>query len=159
IKQGAYISFNLQTGYDVVRRRNAQTDPSAGLAVQWVEIEGPLLESWPPPSHKVFFGDLPLLAKKGITSQKNPLTVISEHPAEDADRLLRKFMRRAYRRPVTSEDVEPYVQFAMRELAQRDNFEDAMRAAYKAVLASADFLFFQEKVKDSDQFALASRLS
>ena len=29
-----------------------------GLAIDWVEVEGPLVESWPPASHRRLFGDL-----------------------------------------------------------------------------------------------------
>jgi len=31
-----------------------------GVAVEWVEIEGPLYDMWPPASHRVLFGDLPV---------------------------------------------------------------------------------------------------
>src|SRR5262249_37401483 len=30
-----------------------------GLAVEWVEVEGPLHDTWPPESHRKIFGDLP----------------------------------------------------------------------------------------------------
>ena len=29
-----------------------------GLAVQWVEVEGPLHETWPPAGHRRLFGDM-----------------------------------------------------------------------------------------------------
>ena len=30
-----------------------------GVAIDWVEVEGPLSEGWPPASHRLIFGDLP----------------------------------------------------------------------------------------------------
>jgi hypothetical protein len=30
-----------------------------GMVSDWIEVEGPLHESWPPPSHKRIFGNLP----------------------------------------------------------------------------------------------------
>ncbi len=33
-----------------------------GIAVDWLEIEGPLLEQWPPASHRRLFGELPFVA-------------------------------------------------------------------------------------------------
>src|SRR5205823_4798152 len=39
----------------------------AGLALQWVEVEGPLLQTWPPASMKNLFGDTAL---KKIDDQK-----------------------------------------------------------------------------------------
>src|SRR5205823_11387206 len=31
-----------------------------GIAVDWLDIEGPIHEAWPPPSHRHLFGELPL---------------------------------------------------------------------------------------------------
>ena len=41
------------------RRSGAEKYKGPGLAVQWVEIEGPLHDTWPPASHRRLFGDLP----------------------------------------------------------------------------------------------------
>jgi hypothetical protein len=38
--------------------------PVPGIACDYVEVEGPLYESWPPPSHVRMFGDLPLVEFK-----------------------------------------------------------------------------------------------
>src|SRR6185436_14996944 len=35
-----------------VEKVGAENYKGPGLVVQWVEIEGPLLDSWPPPSHR-----------------------------------------------------------------------------------------------------------
>ena len=43
----------------MVEKVGAENYKGPGLVVQWVEIEGPLLDSWPPPSHRRLFGDLP----------------------------------------------------------------------------------------------------
>ena len=43
----------------VVEKVGAENYKGPGLAVQWVEIEGPLHDTWPPPSHRRIFGDLP----------------------------------------------------------------------------------------------------
>src|SRR5205814_2074563 len=32
-----------------------------GVAVDWFEVEGPILDEWPPASHCRLFGDLPLV--------------------------------------------------------------------------------------------------
>src|SRR5262249_53086496 len=34
----------------------------AGIAVDWLEVEGPLLDQWPPLGHRRLFGDLPFVA-------------------------------------------------------------------------------------------------
>ena len=43
----------------VVEKVGAENYKGPGLNLQWVEIEGPLHDSWPPPSHRRIFGDLP----------------------------------------------------------------------------------------------------
>src|SRR6185436_20795761 len=68
-----------------------------GLAVQWVEVEGPLNETWPPASHRRVFGDL---AQKPSAKRRERLETVSETPLEDADRVVRTFVRRAFRRAV-----------------------------------------------------------
>jgi hypothetical protein len=142
-----------------------------GIALDWVEVEGPLHEQWPPRSHTALFGDLPIrtLAKEsGIIlpkripvrqhsrsamarpsngsipseEQEPPLeSVFSASPKEDATGLLSQFLPRAFRRPVPAEEVQNYVQIATRELERHACFEDAMKEAYKAALCSTAFLF------------------
>ena len=40
-----------------VEKVGAENYQGPGLVVQWVDVEGPLLESWPPPSHRRLFGE------------------------------------------------------------------------------------------------------
>lgn len=136
--------------------RNLKEHAGPGLAVQWLEVEGPLLDAWPPAGHRQLFGELPL---QPVSKGSKVLTVQSDQPRADAERLLKAFMRRAYRRPVTPEDVEPIVKLVTEQLDAKQTFEEAMRAGYKAILCSPDFLFFPEKRGASDDLALAARLS
>jgi hypothetical protein len=138
------------------RTRNFEKYAGPGLAVQWMEVEGPLIDSWPPPGHRLLFGDLPL---RPVSPGSKVLTVTSRQPRADAQRLLRTFMRRAYRRPVTPQDVEPIARLVHAQLDAKQSFEEAMRVGYKAILCAPDFLFFQEKRGAADDFALAARLS
>src|SRR5262249_46060706 len=41
-----------------------------GIALDWVEIEGPLLDQWPTAGHRRLFGDLPLGARPPTPKQK-----------------------------------------------------------------------------------------
>src|SRR5262249_11753290 len=52
----------------------------AGRAVQWIEVEGPLHDSWPPPSHRRLFGNLPQAPVPGYR-----LEVVSKNPVADAE--------------------------------------------------------------------------
>jgi hypothetical protein len=127
-----------------------------GLAVHWVEIEGPLGESWPPESHRRLFGEL----KQGVFGKyRERLEVVSQNPAEDADRILRPFLRRAFRRPVTDADLSPYLALVRIRLEEKDSFEQSIRVALAAILSSPKFLFLEEKPGSLDAHALACRLS
>ena len=139
-----------------VQKIGAQNYKGPGLAVQWVEVEGPLTDSWPPSSHKRLFGDLPLAP---TPEDKNRFEVVSKNPAADVERILRDFTRRAFRRTVTDGDVRPFLARAKAKLAAGYSFEQALRVGLKSVLVSPEFLFLREKPGKLDDFALASRLS
>jgi len=168
-----------------------------GIALDWFEVEGPIFEQWPPRSHTAIFGDLPIrpFAKEGglIAPKREPVrqrsrnggtrpnnsdlskeekeppleSVFTEHPQEDATRLLAEFLPRAFRRPVPADEVREYVQIVTREMDRHASFEDAMKEACKAALCSPDFLFIGDTdsteknpphIRLSDR-ALAERLA
>jgi hypothetical protein len=153
-----------------VEKVGADKYTGPGLLVQWVDVEGPLLESWPPPSHRLIFGDLRQEVVAGPADPKR-LEVISQEPAADAERILRAFAKRAFRRPVTDAEIKPFVERVKSRLAQDYSFEQAMRVGLRAVLVSPHFLFLREKTAHAttgsapatppllDEYALASRLS
>jgi len=118
-----------------------------GLAVQWLEIEGPIeSQTWPPPSHRVLFDDL------GVEPKPKDLQ-------QEAKRLLRRFVKLAAREPVPEEDLKLFDSLIQTQLAKNAPFKDAMLAGYKAFLASGDFIYVREPMKADDHFAIASRLS
>jgi mono/diheme cytochrome c family protein len=157
LKKGSYVVFGTPTLRYTLRVPNPADRPGPGIGVQWVEIEGPLYDSWPPTSHQRLFGDLPLAP---LTPNSRILTVKPRDPEADAERFLSDFMRRAYRRPVSPKEVAPVLALVTQQLADKKNsFEESLRVGYKAVLCSPEFLFFQERRGDPDDFALASRLS
>ncbi|HET6252168.1 MAG TPA: DUF1592 domain-containing protein [Tepidisphaeraceae bacterium] len=114
-----------------------------GLAVQWVEIEGPINETWPPESHRRIFGDLP--RTKSSDNYGERFEVTSTKPTEDARRILRNFARRAFRRTVGDDDIKPYLTLVESKLAAGRSFEQAVRCGLLAIMVSPDFLFFQER--------------
>ena len=119
------------------------------LWYEYVELEGPLTFEWPTKATQaVFFGG----------EEK-------EDPAY-ARQIFAKFLPQAYRRPVTSEEVEALVQVVQ---TMRDKhgktFAEAIRAGVATVLTSPDFLYLQEptgavtKPQELNEYELANRLS
>ena len=179
------IGFNvasLAPAANYARKGHAMAFTGPGIACDWLDIEGPLHEVWPPVAHRTLFGDLPLVefdakANPGVTppvrkkvrqigaGKNRPdmeaglWTVQSTNALADADKLLASFLPKAFRRPVSSEVRKDYVAKVEERLKAGDSFEFAMRWAYRAALCSPDFLYLVEPVAKLDDFALASRLT
>jgi hypothetical protein len=179
------IGFNTASlapvaNYNRKGRSMAFTGP--GIAVDWLDIEGPLHDVWPPVAHQVLFGDLPQAEFKPAdhpdqrppqrikvrqlgAGQNRPdpdqglWTVRSKQPLADADRLLESFLPKAFRRPVSDEVRKSYLAQVEKRLTAGDCFESAMRWVYRAALCSPDFLYLAEPAAPLDDYALASRLS
>jgi hypothetical protein len=156
--------------------------PCPGLAIEWIEIEGPIFEQWPPASQTALFGGLPVkewTADSGVPKpvqqvwpngnvgtfpkdtygergEHRPVVhVVSTDPHGDAHRLLKAFLRRAFRRPVAASEVDYYAGLFAAKLREGAHFQDALKSAYRAALTSPDFLMIGAR---RDPFAVASRL-
>ena len=129
-----------------------------GLGIEWIEVEGPLHDAWPPESHRRIFGDM-AQGPAPIYNYSNRVEVVSKDPLVDADRILRNFARRAFRRPVADADIQPLTKLVEPKLAEKHSFEQAIRVGLAAILVSPEFLFLREAPGKLDDFALSSRLS
>ncbi len=121
------------------------------LAIEWVEIVGPTY-SLP--------NDLPDSHKKIIFRRPNHL-----NRREVAREVLQKFATRAFRRPVTSAELDRLVGLVDLALKNGDGFEKGIQLAMQAVLVSPHFLFRVElesrpgAARNLTDLELASRLS
>jgi hypothetical protein len=128
-----------------------------GLAIQYIEVEGPLNPTWPPESHRRLFADMPRSVSR--TNNGDRCEVVSDDPRVDAEKVLTPFVARAFRRKATREDVAPYLAIVEQKLSSGYSFEQAVRAALKGVMIAPDFVFLRERPGKLDDYALASRLS
>jgi mono/diheme cytochrome c family protein len=162
------VNFNPVSLVHGAGLRNGAADITRpGVAFEWAEIEGPLNAQWPPAGHQRLFGDLPLEEWQKEWGTDRPArkqggkvyTVVSHEPLADAERLLRDFARRAFRRPAVEEEIQRYLAVARARIDAHASFEEAMRSAYRAILCSPDFLFLHSEPGPPDNYALAARLS
>jgi mono/diheme cytochrome c family protein len=152
------------------------------LVVDWVEVSGPL-DPWPTAGYQQLFAGVPLKARSVVKAEAegrpapnvenrdpggwiyDPLVLAPTDPKADAERLLRRFLLRAFRRPVSNDLTAYYVKLAHAGLDRNEPFPDAMIGAYKAALCSPHFLFLTDGPREPgssvklDDYALASRLS
>ncbi len=186
LNQKETIGFNAASLAPVVnysRKGRALAFTGPGIASDWLDVEGPLHDIWPPRSHRLLFGDLPIAEFKandqtgirapkrtslhqeiiGALNRADPATgiwtVSSQQQLIDADHLLDSFLRKAFRRPVTDEVRQRYVTKVAERLQAGDCFETALRWSYQAALCSPDFLYHVEHGARLDDYALANRLS
>ncbi|MBY0374029.1 MAG: DUF1592 domain-containing protein, partial [Bryobacteraceae bacterium] len=85
--------------------------------------------------------------------------VDSKQPRADAQRLLRAFLARAYRAPVSEEDLQTFTALFDQQFASGHGFAKSLLAAYTAVLSSPGFLYIQESPGKLNDHALATRLA
>jgi Protein of unknown function (DUF1592)/Protein of unknown function (DUF1588)/Protein of unknown function (DUF1595)/Protein of unknown function (DUF1585) len=67
--------------------------------------------------------------------------------------------RRAYRRPLSNEELDGLVHFVKKAQQQGDSIDQGMQVALEAILVSPRFLFRMEPAGHLDDFQFASRLS
>jgi hypothetical protein len=85
--------------------------------------------------------------------------VQSAAPRQDAERLLRSFLKQAYRRPVADADVQRFLTLFDEQFQKESGFTRSLLSAYTAVLSSPGFVFVEEKPGRLDDQALATRLA
>ena len=131
----------------------AEADGMPGVAFSYLEVEGPMLDSWPTAGHQLLFDTL------HIDQIDGTYQVVSNHPIDDVDRLVRRFLEKAYRRSISENETKVVADVAKNALQKGHSFHESMIAAYVAALCSPDFICVKEPVGKLDALSLASRMS
>ena len=156
IQVDAVRFFRSRPGASRWQNPLAEKDGQPGLVMRWIEVEGPLVDSWPTASYLQLFDDLP--AQKSASSPLK-VEVTPRDAAKDAERLLRRFVQQAYRRPVSPQEEVRFLPLVQNALKTGSSFAEAMVTGYTAVLTSPSFLYLQDKPGRLDDYALAERLA
>lgn len=160
----------MHRDYVIPRHKKGERWDKQALVIQKIVIEGPInsdgtTASWPSQSFRLLFDNLKeqrLSKITGIPPAKgmpDPLLPVSTRPREDAERLIRAFLPRAFRRPVPEDLVKPCLEGVNKALTSGIAFHQAVLDAYKAILCSPRFLLHDEAPGPLDNPALANRLS
>lgn len=122
--------------------------PRPEALIDWIEIEGPIHKQWPPASHTKLLAGLP-----------DDLANCGE---KEARKILARFMPQAWRRPVTSDEIERKLALFNSVFTENQDFLEALKPPLISTLASPHFLFLTEpspKPRPLTQHELAARLS
>lgn len=152
-------NFWFQTGDNFAR-------PEAW--VDWIELEGPINLQWPPESHRRIMLSENFDTAPGDAMRRRP----------EAERIVETFLKRAFRRPVSKDELADKMRLYDAAAAMDGSLIEAIRPALAAVLVSPNFLYLAEPSTDSgiadatgavseapnhrhrlDQYQIASRLS
>ncbi|MCR9200170.1 MAG: DUF1592 domain-containing protein [Planctomycetaceae bacterium] len=125
--------------------------PTSGLNVliDYVEITAPYYEQWPPASHTAIFFESPDQSNESVYGRE----------------VLQRFVRRAWRRPVTNSELDRLMLLLESYRGEFDTFEAAMLEVLATVLVHPDFLYLASHEAEPSAAAvmtdheLASRLS
>jgi hypothetical protein len=97
--------------------------------VDWIEIEGPIYDAWPPSSHTKILFDSPLK---------------SENLNDYVRAVLERFMSEAYRRPVTKQEVDEKFALYVANAKGKKSFVEKIKVPLTAVLINPSFLYLAE---------------
>jgi len=117
------------------------------IEVASMQFVGPIFDQWPPSHHTQI-----LFPSKFKSNELAYAHVVLKH-----------FMSRAFRRPITPDEVMPYSRFFEAARPKMASFEEALRETLAMVLISPDFLYLIEPSGPSkgpiNDWELVSRLS
>lgn len=121
------------------------------IRIHEIEIEGPLYDQWPTPSHRAVLGQdwEAAAADDSALSHKT----MEKH--------LLRLLRNAYRRPVTPEDAAPIMRVIESRRQSGVSPWQAFGDGLKTMLCSPNFIYLREEGQSGriDPHALAARLS
>ena len=156
IRIDAVRFYRSRPGASRAQNPLATPEGQPGLVMRWIEVEGPLAPKWPAAPYAVLFDNLP--TKRAVGS---PLRYEVETPdaPREAERLLRRFVKQAYRTPVSAQEEVRFLPVILGAMKSGSTFAEAMLTGYTAVLCSPSYLYLQEKPGRLDDYALAARLA
>jgi mono/diheme cytochrome c family protein len=141
-----------------------------GLAIQHIEVEGPLTDEFPSRGHRLLFDGL----KREEIPPRNPaererrnyrprFRLVVENPETEFDSVLQRVVTAAFRRPADEGDIAPFRNLLLHQIGEGADYETALRTAVSAVFCSPGFLFHNREVAGEtvqlEDFSLATRLS
>lgn len=120
------------------------------VLIDTIEISAPFYEQWPPKTHTNIFVESGNKGNEEIYGRE----------------VLNRFLRKVWRRPVTSQEVDQFMVLFAKYRPGFTTFEDAMIEVLATALATPEFLYLTQRVSNDkansaiiSELELASRLA
>lgn len=113
---------------------NAHGEEPLQVTIDYIEVSAPHFDQWPPQSHRNIFIE---------SKNKSDERVYGRE-------VLTRFLQRAWRRPVTQEEVTPFLDLFAKYRSDFDTFEGAMLEVLATALASPEFLYLTQRSSAAD---------
>lgn len=129
--------------WDKRKLKKPEQQPRPFVVLKHVELEPHYVAAWPPRTWGVDVGEI-------------------RDSTANAERLLVLWMERAYRRPTTVSERQPFLAFYLRLRNQGMTFDNALRSTFQSVLMSTSFRYLDSAAHVDTAIAdhaVASRLS
>lgn len=135
---------------------NATKEGVPGVAFNWLEIEGPLHESWPPESFIQIFGN----TSYTIDKVKQVILEIPIHDSEIPRQLISGFLK-TINHGISPEDktVDEYLKIYKKALDLEMTTTEAIIQSMSAILCSTEFLFIYSKDHKKKSHHYANKLA
>lgn len=100
------------------------TELGSSLNIEYIEFEAPYYKTWPSKTHQDIFIE---------SSHTDPITYGKE--------VIQNFMTKAFRRPVTADELNLYIDYWLSIKDGYSKFEEGIKETLVAVLSSTNFLY------------------
>lgn len=112
------------------------------VLIDYIEISAPFYEQWPPKTHTDIFIESDNKGDEQIYGRE----------------VLNRFLRRVWRRPVTSQEVDQFMALFAKYRPGLSTFEEAMVEVLATALATPEFLYLTQRVT-TDETKSSARIS
>lgn len=106
------------------------------VLIDYIEISAPFYEQWPPKTHTDIFIE---------SDRKSDETLYGRE-------VLNRFLRRVWRRPVTSQEVDQFMDLFAKYRPGFSTFEDAMLEVLATALATPEFLYLTQRATTEEAY-------
>ena len=141
----SFMNLKRQKDGRSLFQSNPKTYTGEGIAVKFIEIQGPISKSRLPSNTGSLFEGIELGAREDLE--------------EDISKVVARFAPLAFRRPLKEGELDSIAALAQPALEDGLTFIEAVRLPLRGILTSPQFLFHTSTPGKLDDYSLATRLS